>query len=181
MSEKQEHKRRYNLRLQYIAEFEKWLKEEPPVVLFWKWRSWKRRRPVWEEIKQEDREMTTEEAILRIRDHIAVHGIGQYPHIKLAEALDMATDALRAQQERENPKPLTLRELLWMSGEPVFVHYMGGCVGHLGWMIVDRVDIPGETLYCEGHEPLRNYGKGCVAYRCMPQTIGNRIRPREEV
>lgn len=42
--------------------------------------------------------MTNEEAIERISDHMEIHKIGECPHIKLAEALDMALDALRAQQ-----------------------------------------------------------------------------------
>lgn len=50
MSESREHKRRYNQRLQYIAAFEKWLAEEPPMIRFFAWRRWKHRRPVWEEI-----------------------------------------------------------------------------------------------------------------------------------
>lgn len=56
MSEKREHKRRYNLRLEYIARFEKWLKEEPPMWMFLKWNKWRNSRPVmnsrhiWEEI-----------------------------------------------------------------------------------------------------------------------------------
>ena len=39
--------------------------------------------------------MTREEAINRIKDHMEVHHIGEYPHIKLKEALDMALSALR--------------------------------------------------------------------------------------
>ena len=39
--------------------------------------------------------MTREEAIARIKDHMEHHGIGEYPHIKLAEALDMGLTALR--------------------------------------------------------------------------------------
>lgn len=38
--------------------------------------------------------MTREEAINRIEDHMEVHHIGEYPHIKLKEALDMALSAL---------------------------------------------------------------------------------------
>lgn len=49
MSESREHKRRYNQRLQYIAAFEKWLAEEPPIIRVFAWRRWKRERPVWEE------------------------------------------------------------------------------------------------------------------------------------
>ena len=39
--------------------------------------------------------MNREEAINRIENHMEVHGIGEYPHIKLKEALDMALSALR--------------------------------------------------------------------------------------
>ena len=50
MSERQAHKRRYNLRLEYIAQFEKWLEAEPSMILFWRWRKWKNSRPIWKEI-----------------------------------------------------------------------------------------------------------------------------------
>ncbi len=38
--------------------------------------------------------MDNAEAIKRIKDHIRVHHIGEYPHIKIAEALNMALSAL---------------------------------------------------------------------------------------
>ena len=38
--------------------------------------------------------MTREEAINRIKDHMAAHHIGEYPHIKLKEAFDLALTAL---------------------------------------------------------------------------------------
>jgi hypothetical protein len=38
--------------------------------------------------------MDKAEAIKRIKDHIMVHHIGEYPHIKIAEALSMAITAL---------------------------------------------------------------------------------------
>jgi hypothetical protein len=41
--------------------------------------------------------MTKEEAIKRIKDHIQVHKIGDYPHIYLRESLDMAIEALEKQ------------------------------------------------------------------------------------
>lgn len=49
MSESQEHKRRYNQRLQFIAAFEKWLAEEPPMFRIFAWWRWKRLRPTWED------------------------------------------------------------------------------------------------------------------------------------
>lgn len=38
--------------------------------------------------------MTAEEAIKRIKDHMDVHRIGEHPHIKLSEALNMAISAI---------------------------------------------------------------------------------------
>lgn len=52
MSESREHKRRYNLRLEFIAAFANWLKCEPPMLLFWKWRKWKQERPDWKEFSK---------------------------------------------------------------------------------------------------------------------------------
>ena len=49
MSERQEKKRRYNQRLEYIVEFEKWLSAEPSLLRFFRWRKWKRGRPVWQD------------------------------------------------------------------------------------------------------------------------------------
>lgn len=49
MSERQEKKKRYNLRLMWIADFDKWLNREPPMWRVFAWRRWKRERPVWEE------------------------------------------------------------------------------------------------------------------------------------
>lgn len=43
--------------------------------------------------------MTSGEAIERILDHMERHKIGQYPHIKLAEALAMAILALKEKDE----------------------------------------------------------------------------------
>lgn len=79
--------------------------------------------------------MTREEAIRRIKDHIKVHHIGEYPHIRIAEALNMAIAALRAQQEAEKNEPLTLEELREMEGEPVWLNIAGGV-----WGLVDTDD-----------------------------------------
>lgn len=43
--------------------------------------------------------MNKEEAIWHIQDHMRIHHIGEYPHIKLAEALNMAMSALQKQDE----------------------------------------------------------------------------------
>lgn len=49
MSERQEHKKRFQMRVRYVAEFDKWLDREPPMFRVFAWRRWKRERPVWEE------------------------------------------------------------------------------------------------------------------------------------
>lgn len=54
MSESREHKRRYNLRLEFISEVAKWLEREPPMIIFWKWRKWKNERPVWEKFSKKE-------------------------------------------------------------------------------------------------------------------------------
>ena len=46
MSERAEKKRRYNQKLEFIRKFEVWLASEPPMILFWAWRKWKKNRPV---------------------------------------------------------------------------------------------------------------------------------------
>ena len=45
MSERQEHRKRYNQKLQYISEFKKWLDKEPPMYKIFKWKEWKSNRP----------------------------------------------------------------------------------------------------------------------------------------
>lgn len=40
--------------------------------------------------------MTNREAIERIKDHMHVHKIGEYPHIYIAEALNLAVSALES-------------------------------------------------------------------------------------
>ena len=45
MSERQEHKKRYNLRLQYINAFDKWLHDVPLMWKVFSWHKWKLDRP----------------------------------------------------------------------------------------------------------------------------------------
>lgn len=47
MSERQEHKRRYNRKLEFIAHFEKWIENEPQMIRIFAWRKWKNSRPVY--------------------------------------------------------------------------------------------------------------------------------------
>lgn len=54
MSESKEHKRRYIQRMAYIRAFENWLLHEPPMILFWAWRKWKKNRPVLQDYYRKD-------------------------------------------------------------------------------------------------------------------------------
>ena len=49
MNEKQEKKRRYNLRLEFIAHFNKWLDSEPAPVALYPLAQVEEQRPVWED------------------------------------------------------------------------------------------------------------------------------------
>lgn len=59
--------------------------------------------------------MTRDEAIRNL------NVLSTVAHPILAEACAVGIAALRTQQEREDPKPLTLDELRQMDGEPVWV------------------------------------------------------------
>ena len=71
--------------------------------------------------------------------------------------------ALRAQQERENPKPLTLDELRQMDGEPVWID--DWFEGFNGWELsCDASD------YFEGESrTIESYGTRWAAYRHKPK------------
>ena len=60
--------------------------------------------------------MTREEAINRIKDHMKVHHIGEYPHIRLKEALDMSIAALRP-VSREQVEKVWRGEWEWYDEE----------------------------------------------------------------
>lgn len=45
MSERREKRNRFYQKMQYIAEFEFWLANEPPIFYFFEWRKWKNNRP----------------------------------------------------------------------------------------------------------------------------------------
>lgn len=60
--------------------------------------------------------------------------------------------ALRTQQERENPKPLSLDELREMDGEPVWIESGDGAVcAYSGWAIVGRYYDDSVALYVPGN------------------------------
>lgn len=119
--------------------------------------------------------MTNGEAIHRIQAHMRVHKMGEYPHVLIKEALDMAIDALREQDERDNPKPLTLDELWKMDGEPVFlvdlVHKSDPTVSDLwgGWIVFTNHNQNGFIPRGGGFFSNDGYGKSWIAYRSKPK------------
>ena len=110
--------------------------------------------------------MTIAEAIKRIRNHMDVHRIGQYPHIYIGEALTMAIAALQEKAEREDPKPLTIEELRQMDGESVWIVWPDGRIKSQ-WWIVESVG----WYLMEFSEPdmVKRYGEVWIAYRYKPK------------
>lgn len=47
MSESREHKRRYNARLLFIADWDKWYSQRPPMLRIIKWVNWVKAEPTW--------------------------------------------------------------------------------------------------------------------------------------
>ncbi len=122
--------------------------------------------------------MTRTEAIESIMDHMRVHKIGEYPHIQLKTALDMAITALRELDEVdsivrvvESNEPLTLEELCQMNGEPVFVVEVEGKIGRFKkWCVLDddRALISGVACFWW---KFKDYGKIWLAYRRKPEEV----------
>ena len=53
MSKKREKIRRAALKREYEAELRLWAWNEPPKILFWRWRKWKKSRPIWDKRKRQ--------------------------------------------------------------------------------------------------------------------------------
>ena len=109
--------------------------------------------------------MDRQQAIWLIKDHMEHHKIGEYPHILLGEALNMAIAALSPPNE-----PLTLEQLREMDGEPV-------------WVVPRGMHEKDEPMWCVLESPMAlipgvdywswdfdGYGETWLAYR----------RPKEE-
>ena len=84
------------------------------------------------------------------------------------EACRLAVAALRAQQEHENPKPLTPDELRQMEGQPVYI-----VENTEYWAIVNSFDQAGVYLLSYGNPDdygyFGLYGKTWLAYRQKPE------------
>ncbi len=111
--------------------------------------------------------MTAKEAAARIEDHMAAHKIGEYPHLKLAEALNMALAALRAQVEAEANEPLTVDELRGMARKPVYIVLL--TENQSWWIVIRGVTKEKLTTDYGGWFALESYGKTWLAYRRKPK------------
>lgn len=88
------------------------------------------------------------------------------------DALELAVAALRAQQERENPKPLALDELQEMGGEPVWCKGKSRFgVNFEAWKVLSKYSSTEEVIrFTDGDDRLpESYGKTWLAYRSEPK------------
>ena len=117
--------------------------------------------------------MTGEEAI-RILEGQFDKSCGNYRYqnaqkLDFEDALWMAISALRAQQQAEANKPLTLDELRQMDGEPVWVEFQdgsGGCWGLVHITVFTHI-VFANGHFCTVGKPY--YGKTWLAYRQKPE------------
>lgn len=116
--------------------------------------------------------MTREEAIVRLENLIDSE---KKPRNQLA--LQMAIDDMQEQEERENPTPLTLDELLEMNEEPVFlvdlVHKSDPETPNLwgGWIVFTSHNTNGFIPRGGGFFSNYGYGKTWLAYRSKPKDV----------
>jgi hypothetical protein len=110
--------------------------------------------------------MKNAEAIKRIQDHMETHRIIEGHGLYIYEALDMAIAALREQEERENPKPLTAEELVQLKGEPVWIVWPDCRIANK-WWIVDSYDW--HLMEFNDYFMMRRYGETWIAYRHKPK------------
>lgn len=116
-----------------------------------------------EAIKQFERRLEGKEELLLL----VAHNPCAVEHLtKRYEADEIAFEALREQEERENPKPLTLEELSKMDGEPVWL------TGYNWRLCYGTTTIFGGLKMNTGHActiDLDGYGSRIVAYRHKPK------------
>jgi hypothetical protein len=88
-----------------------------------------------------------------------------------ADAMLAGAHALRAQQERENPKPLTLEELKERVGKPVWIKFLESGKG--SWEILGSV-YTAKIISCDPYagavyRSVESYGKTWLAYDHEPK------------
>lgn len=85
----------------------------------------------------------------------------------MREMFKLAAEALREKAERENPKPLTIKELRGMMGEPVYVVGCGG--GH--WEIFEDYNDDSFWRSDGAFYMAKSYGKTWHACRHKPKEV----------
>lgn len=100
---------------------------------------------------------------------------GSLRNIGYRKTFDLALEALRAAEARENPKPLTLKEFSERIGKPVYIERTGQFVFSVkGWQILMKIDI-GDTSWANTHFKgggclqTSTYGKDWTAYDYPPK------------
>ena len=132
--------------------------------------------------------MTTEEQIAALQKEynmvlLAVLTSPEEPprkSVSYLEALKAGIIAIRAQQERENPKPLTMEDMLKMDGEYIWLIDKNEDMTFSGWAVCTGKKI--YYFYFNENCPIgcasrdlsdkydaRAYGKEWFAYRCPPK------------
>ena len=99
--------------------------------------------------------MDDQEAIWRIEDHIRVHRIGEFPHVRLGEALRIAVQAL--QQRQQTKRILNAYADLEMTCETI--HKVSGfTVNQLVYYFMKGYNLtPPENEQEETHEQRTEY------------------------
>lgn len=89
----------------------------------------------------------------------------------VSDACEIAVAALREQEERENPKPLTIEELRQMDNCPVYVVPLIHAELHFdGWCVLPGGGGDAEVPGCEYWSwELEDYGETWIAYRHKPK------------
>lgn len=86
------------------------------------------------------------------------------------KAHSIALEALRAQQERENPKPLTEDELRARKNQPIYWYNIKKEVGD--WRIVSKYqDSHDFIMFRDGASEVKSYGITWLAYDHEPATF----------
>ena len=120
--------------------------------------------------------MTIDEAIKAMQNIDLVLSVTDSEH----EAARMAISALRAQQERENPQPLTLEELRRMDGEVDYIPESEEYFGGMGIVSVSQERVVDVGVPKFGYWLFREYGEGWRAYRSQRNLLIPTMERRKE-
>ena len=120
--------------------------------------------------------MTIDEAIKAMQNIDLVLSVTDSEH----ETARMAISALRAQQERENPQPLTLEELRRMDGEVVCIPESEEYFGGMGIVSVSQERVVDVGVPKFGYWLFREYGEGWRAYRSQRNPLIPTVERRKE-